>query len=206
MVATRYLNKSVGYCGSQDRTMDLCRSLKCPRKTSDRIWYRLKTAPGAEKALCQKLLLRNVPCYYPKVRVKSKSEFGSELMFPGYVFAALTENDTKDVSREFLVEDTVKYLSDTHTDLIDSELNFMVFAERLNCFYPFRQVETCPTCPAGVNGIDYVEICDKDSGYILAIPQKRNSNQNVYFRFDSIPANIEFTLPQPFFVEILNLK
>ena len=192
---------------STNRTIDFCRKLHHPRKSPDRTWCRLKTVPGTEKTLYQKLHQKSIPCYYPLIRMKSETEFNSDSsMFPGNVFAALTENDAKALSSEFLVDEIVKGQSSTSDNLIDSELNYMVFAERLNCFYPFKKVKTCPACPKGINGIDFVEICDKDSGYILAIPQKNNSMENVYFRFASVSANIEFALPQPFFVEMLNLK
>ena len=127
-------------------------------------------------------------------------------MFPGNVFAALTKNDKKALSEEFFIEEMTRDPQQKQNDLIDWELHFMVFAERLNCFYPFRKVDTCPPCPNGINGIDFVEIRGQEFGYILAIPKKKNAIENVFFRFDSISANIGFTLPQPFFVEILNLK
>ena len=192
---------------STNKTIDYCRKLQTPQKTPDRTWYRLKTIPGIENSLCQKLRQNSIPCYYPQVRVKSETEFSSNSsMFPGNVFAALTENDAKTLSAEFLVEEIVKGQSSAQEGFIDSELNYMVFAERLNCFYPFKKVKSCPACPKGINGIDYIEISDKDSGYILAIPQKRKTMEKVYFRFDSVSANIEFALPQTFFVEMLNLK
>ena len=196
----------VSLSSDTNKTMDFCRKLHHPGKSPDRTWCRLKTVPGTEKTLCQKLHQKSIPCYYPLVRMKSETEFDSNSsMFPGNVFAALTENDAKALSSEFLVDGIVKGQSSTAEDLIDSELHYMVFAERLNCFYPFKQVKACPACPKGINGIDFVEICDKDSGYILAIPQKNNSMENVYFRFASVSANIEFALPQSFFVKMLNL-
>ena len=127
-------------------------------------------------------------------------------MFPGNVFAALTKNDEKVLSGEFIVEEITNDPRKKQNDLIEWELNFMVFAERLNCFYPFRKVDTCHPFPNGINGIDFVEIRGQEFGYILAIPGKKNAVENIFFHFDSISANIGFTLPQPFFVEMLNLR
>ncbi len=187
--------------------MELCKSLQCPKKTTDRIWHRLKTVSGAEETLCNKLQLLHIPCYYPRTRIRSKTEFdSSSSMFPGNVFAALTKNDEKVLSGEFIIEEMTNDPRKKQNDLIEWELNFMVFAERLNCFYPFRKVDTCPPCPNGINGIDFVEIQGQEFGYILAIPEKKNAVENVFFHFDSISANIGFTLPQPFFVEMLNLR
>ena len=82
----------------------------------------------------------------------------------------------------------------------------MVFAERLNCFYPFQEVCSCPPSPKGVPGLDFCELRGQNGGYILLIPEKKGPMGNAFFRFDSIPASIEFTLPQSFFVQILNIR
>jgi hypothetical protein len=187
--------------------MELCKSLQCPQKTTDRIWHRLKTVSGAEETLCNKLQLRHIPCYYPRTRIRSKTEFdSSSSMFPGNVFAALTEQDLGDLSNEFFIEGIEENQPKKRADLIDWDIVFMVFAERLNCFYPFRKVDTCPPCPIGINGIDFVEIRGQEFGYILVIPEKKNAIENVFFRFDSISANIGFTLPQSLWGQVLSIK
>ena len=207
MIATQYINNPTGYCGSQDRTMELCRSLQSPKKTPDRTWHKLKTAPGIERTVCNKLQERRIPCYSPSVRVKSNTLFEPKnAMFPGNVFAALTKNDLRDLSNEFFVEEIEKNQPKTRADLIDWDITFMVFAERLNCFYPFQEVPSCLPSPQGVPGHDFYEMRGQSGGYILLIPEKKGSMEKVFFRFDSIPANIEFTLPQSFFVQILNVR
>ena len=207
MIATQYINNPTGYCGSQDRTMELCRSLQSPKKTPDRTWHKLKTAPGIERTVCNKLQERRIPCYSPSVRVKSNTLFEPKnAMFPGNVFAALTEQDLRDLSNDFFIEEIEKNQPETRANLIDWDITFMVFAERLNCFYPFQKVPSCPPCPKGTPGLDFCELRGQNGGYILLIPEKKNSMENAFFRFDSIPANIEFTLPQSFFVKIMNIK
>lgn len=57
--------------------MELCKSLHCPAKPTDRIWHRLKTVSGAEETLCNKLQLHHIPCYYPRTRIRSKTEIDS---------------------------------------------------------------------------------------------------------------------------------
>lgn len=89
--------------------MELCRSLQCPQKTPDRTWHKLRTAPGIERTVCNKLQERRIPCYCPSVRVSSNTLFERKSsMFPGNVFAALTKKDLQDLSNEFLVEDIEK--------------------------------------------------------------------------------------------------
>ena len=207
MVAPRNKTNWQPFGGSQARAMELCKSLHCPSKSSDRIWHRLKTVPNTEKIVCNKLQERKIPCYSPSVRVKSNdvSEQKS-VMFPGNVFAALTEQDLRDLSNDFFIEEIEKNQPETRADLIDWDITFMVFAERLNCFYPFQKVPSCPPCPKGTPGLDFCELRGQNGGYILLIPEKKNSMENAFFRFDSIPANIEFTLPQSFFVKIMNIK
>ena len=207
MIATQYTKNPIGYCGTHGRTMELCRTLHVPQKTSDRTWHKLKTSSGIERTVCSKLQERRIPCYCPSVRVNSNTLFEhNSSMFPGNVFAALTKNDLRDLSNEFLIEEIEKNQPETQADLIDWDITFMVFAERLNCFYPFQEVSSCPPCPKGVPGLDFCELRGQNGGYILLIPEKKGSMENAFFRFDSIPANIEFTLPQSFFVKIMNIK
>ena len=187
--------------------MELCKTLQSPQKTPDRTWHRLKTVSGTERTVCKKLQERRIPCYSPSVRVKSNTLFEQKnAMFPGNVFAALTKKDLRDLSNEFFIEEIEKNQPKTRADLIDWDITFMVFAERLNCFYPFQEVSSCPPCPKGVPGLDFCELRGQNGGYILLIPEKENSTEKAFFRFDSIPANIEFTLPQSFFAQILNIK
>lgn len=127
-------------------------------------------------------------------------------MFPGNVFAALTKKDLRELSNEFLVEGIEKNQPKTHADLIDWDIYFMVFAERLNCFYPFQEVSSCLPPPQGIPGHDYYELRGQGGGYVLLIPEKKRSMEKVYFRFDSIPANIEFTLPQALWSQILSIR
>ena len=187
--------------------MELCRSLQCPQKTPDRTWHKLRTAPGIEKTVCNKLQERRIPCYSPNVRVNSNTLFEHKsAMFPGNVFAALTKKDLRELSNEFLIEEIEKNQSKTRADLIDWDIYFMVFAERLNCFYPFQKVCSCPPCPKGVPGLDFCELRGQNGGYILLIPEKKGPMGNAFFRFDSIPANIEFTLPQSFLSKVMNIE
>ena len=127
-------------------------------------------------------------------------------MFPGNVFAALTKQDLQDLSNNFFIEKIEKNQPKTRADLIDWDITFMVFAERLNCFYPFQEVSACPPCPQGVPGLDFCELQGQNGGYILLIPEKESSTEKAFFRFDSIPACIEFHLPQAFFVQIMQLS
>ena len=187
--------------------MELCRSLRCPEKTPDRIWHRLKTVSGTEKTVCGKLQGRKIPCYYPSVRVKSNTLLKREsAMFPGNIFAALTKQDLRDLSNEFLIEEIEKNLSKTQEDLIDWDIFFMVFAERVNCFYPFQEVPSCLPPPQGIPGQDFYELRGQSGGYVLLIPEKKHSMEKVTFRFDSIPANIEFTLPQSFLSRVMSIE
>ena len=176
-------------------------------KTSDRTCHKLKTSSGIERTVCNKLQERGIPCYCPSVRVNSNTIFERKSsMFPGNVFAAFTKRDLQDLPTEFLIEGIEKNQPKTRADLIDWDITFMVFAERLNCFYPFQEVSSCPPCPQGVPGLDFCELRGQNGGYILLIPEKKGSMEKAFFRFDSIPANIEFTLPQSFFVQIMNIK
>ena len=127
-------------------------------------------------------------------------------MFPGNVFAALTKKDLRELSNEFLIEEIEKNQSKTRADLIDWDIYFMVFAERLNCFYPFQEVSSCLPPPQGIPGHDYYELRGQGGGYVLLIPEKKRSMEKVYFRSDSIPANIEFTLPQSFLSKVMNIE
>ena len=127
-------------------------------------------------------------------------------MFPGNVFAALTKQDLQDLSNDFFIEKIEKNQPKTRAELIDWDITFMVFAERLNCFYPFQEVSACPPCPQGVPGLDFCELHGQNGGYILLIPEKESSTEKAFFRFDSIPACIEFHLPQAFFVQIMHLS
>ena len=98
--------------------MELCRSLQCPQKTPDRTWHKLRTAPGIERTVCNKLQERRIPCYCPSIRVSSNTLFERKSsMFPGNVFAALTKKDLQDLSNEFLVEDIEKNQPETRADL-----------------------------------------------------------------------------------------
>ena len=187
--------------------MELCRSLQSPKKTPDRTWHKLKTAPGIERTVCNKLQERRIPCYSPSVRVKSNTLFEPKnAMFPGNVFAALTKKDLGELSNEFLIEEIEKNQSKTRADLIDWDIYFMVFAERLNCFYPFQEVSSSLPSPRGVPGHDFYEMHGQGGGYVLLIPEKDHSMVNVFFRFDSISANIEFTLPQSLWSQILSIR
>ena len=192
---------------TQDQAIELCRNLQCPEKTPDRAWHRLKTVFGTEKTVCGKLQERNIPCYYPSVRVKSNAIFEQKTtMFPGNVFAALTKKDLRELSNEFLIEEIEKNQPKTRADLIDWDIYFMVFAERLNCFYPFQEVSSCLPPPQGIPGHDFYELRGQGGGYVLLIPEKKHSTEKVYFRFDSIPANTEFTLPQSFLSKVMNIE
>ena len=144
---------------TQDRAIELCRSLQCPQKTPDRTWHRLKTVSGTEKNVCGKLQERRIPCYSPSVRVKSNTVLEQKsAMFPGNVFAALTKKDVRELSNEFLIDEIEKNQPKTKADLIDWDIYFMVFAERLNCFYPFQEVSSCLPPPHGIPGHDYYEL------------------------------------------------
>jgi hypothetical protein len=192
---------------TQDRAIELCRSLQCPEKTPDRAWHRLKTVSGTEKTVCGKLQERKIPCYYPSVRVKSNTLFEHKTaMFPGNVFAALTKKDLRDLSNEFFIEGIEENQPKTRADLIDWDIVFMVFAERLNCFYPFQEVSSGFPSPRGIPGHDFYEMRGQGGEYILLIPEKNGSIVNAFFRFDSIPANIEFTLPQALWSQILSIR
>ena len=139
MVAHRDKNTTSFSSKTQDHAMKLCRSLQCPEKTPDRTWHKLKTASGVERTVCNKLQDRGIPCYCPSVRVKSNDVLKQKsVMFPGNVFVALTEQDLGELSNEFLVEEIEKNQPKTRADLIDWVIVFMVFAELLNCFYPFQ--------------------------------------------------------------------
>ena len=127
-------------------------------------------------------------------------------MFPGNVFVALTEQDLGELSNEILVEEIEKNQPKTRADLIDWDIVFMVFAERLNCFYPFQEVSSVFPSPRGIPGHDFYEMRGQGGGYILLIPEKKGSMVNAFFRFDSIPANIEFTLPQALWSQILSIR
>lgn len=207
MVAPRNRTSPSFLSQTQDKAIELCRSLQCPEKTPDRTWHRLKTVSGTEKTVCGKLQERNIPCYYPSVRVKSTSLFEQKnAMFPGNVFAALTKKDLRELSNEFLIEEIEKNQPKTRADLIDWDIYFMVFAERLNCFYPFQEVSSCLPPPQGIPGRDFYELRGQGGGYVLLIPEEKHSMEKVYFRFDSIPANIEFTLPQSFLSMVMNIE
>lgn len=187
--------------------MELCKSLHCPSKSSDRTWHRLKTVSGTEKVVCNKLQERRIPCYTPSVRVRSNDVLEQQsAMFPGNVFAALTKKDLGELSNEFLIEEIEKDQPETRANLIDWDIVFMVFAERLNCFYPFQEVSSSLPSPRGIPGHDFYEMHGQGGGYILLIPEKNGSMVNVFFRFDSIPANIEFTLPQSLWSQILSIR
>lgn len=127
-------------------------------------------------------------------------------MFPGNVFAALTKQDLWNLSNDLFIEEIEPNQPKTRADLIDWDINFMVFAERLNCFYPFREVSSCPPCPNGIPGLDFSELRGQSGGYILLIPEQGSSMEKAFFRFDSISACIEFYLPQTFFVQIMQLS
>lgn len=192
---------------TQDQAMELCRSLQCPEKTPDRTWHRLKTVSGIEKALCNKLQECKIPCYCPSVRVKSNDVLEQKsVMFPGTVFAALTNKDLRDLSNEYLITEIEKNQPKTRADLIDWDIVFMVIAERLNCFYPFQEVSSGLPSPQGDPGHDFYELRGQGGGYILLIPEKKGSKENVFFRFDSIPVNIEFLLPQSFLSQIMSIR
>ena len=144
-----------------------------PEKTPDRAWHRLKTVSGTEKTVCGKLQEHNIPCYYPSVRVKSNTLFEQKsAKFPGNVFAALTKKDLRELSHECLIEEIEKNQSKTQADLIDWDIFFMVFAERLNCFYPFQDVSSCLPPPQGIPGRDFYELRVQGGGYVLLIPGK----------------------------------
>lgn len=207
MVAPRNKTNWQPFGGSQARAMELCRSLQCPEKTPDRTWHRLKTVSGTEKVVCNKLQERRIPCYTPSVRVRSNDVLEQKsVMFPGNVFAALTKKDLGELSNEFLIEEIEKNQPKTRADLIDWDIVFMVFAERLNCFYPFQDVSSGFPSPQGIPGHDFYEMRGQGGGYILLIPEKNGSMVNVFFRFDSIPASIEFTLPQSFLSKVMNIE
>ena len=142
MVAPRNKTNSSFPSQTQDQAIELCRSLQCPEKTPDRAWHRLKTVPGTERTVGNKLQERHIPCYSPSVRVKSNTTLEQKTaMFPGNVFAALTKQDLQDLSNDLFIEEIEKNQPKTRADLIDWDIYFMVFAERLNCFYPFQE---CP--------------------------------------------------------------
>ena len=207
MVSTRNKTTPSFLSQTQDQAIELCRSLQCPKKTPDRAWHRLKTVSGTEKTVCGKLQERNIPCYYPSVRVKSNTLFEHKTaMCPGNVFAALTKKDLRELSNEFYIEEIEKNQSKTRADLIDWDIYFMVFAERLNCFYPFQEVPSGLPPPHGIPGRDFYELRGQGGGYVLLIPEEKHSMEKVYFRFDSIPANIEFTLPQSFLSKVMNIE
>ena len=176
-------------------------------KTSDRTCHnKLKTSSGIERTVCNKLQERGIPCYCPRVRVNSNTIFERKSsMFPGNVFAAFTKKDLQDLSTEFLIEGIEKNQPKTRADLIDWDIYFMVFAERLNCFYPFQEVFSYLPPPQGIPGRDFYELRGQGGGYVLLIPEEKHSMEKVYFRFDSIPANIEFTLPQSFLSKVMNI-
>ena len=99
MVARRDRTNTPVFGKSQVQAMELCKSLHCPLKSSDRIWHKLRTVSGAERTVCNKLQERGIPCYSPSVRVKLNTVLGQKsVMFPGNVFAALTEQDLRDLS------------------------------------------------------------------------------------------------------------
>ena len=207
MVAPRNKTNWQPFGGSQARAMELCKSLHCPSKSSDRTWHRLKTVSGTEKVVCNKLQERRIPCYTPSVRVRSNDVLKQQsVMFPGNVFAALTKKDLGELSNEFLIEEIEKDQPETRANLIDWDIVFMVFAERLNCFYPFQEVSSSLPSPRGIPGHDFYEMHGQGGGYILLIPEKKGSIVNAFFRFDSIPANIEFSLPQALWSQILSIR
>ena len=161
---------------------------------------------GTERTVCNKLQERKIQCYSPSVRIKSNTVLEQKnVMFPGNVFAALAEQDLRDLSNDFFIEEIEKNQPETRADLIDWDIAFMVFAERLNCFYPFQEVSSCLPPPQGIPGRDFYELRGQGGGYVLLIPEEKHSMEKVYFRFDSIPANIEFTLPQSFLSKVMNI-
>lgn len=49
----------------------------------------------------------------------------------------------------------------------------MVFAERLNCFYPFQEVSSTLPSPREIPGHDFYEMHAQGGGYNLLIPGKK---------------------------------
>ena len=92
--------------------------------------------------------------------------------------------------QRFFIEEIEKNQPETRADLIDWDISFMVFAEHLNCFYPFQKVPSCPPCPKGTPGLDFCELRGQNGGYILLIPEKKNSMENAFSHFYSIPATL----------------
>ena len=60
--------------------------------------------------------------------------------------------------------------------------------------------------PQGIPGRDFYELRGQGGGYVLLIPEKESSKEKAFFRFDSIPANIEFTLPQSFLSMVMIIE
>lgn len=172
-----------------------------------RIWQTLSVPAGCEESAGRRLQERRIPSYFPRIRCSEQRWGGTDIrvFFPGLIFAAMTEDDRNGLAGSIFIEEMEKNRSGRRPASVQADIQFMAFAEKLNCFCPFRSTETVPPPPSrGIPGCDYAELRGEDGdGYILLLPG-RNTDQ-VFFRFDSVNRKIAFEIPKNLFMTILNL-
>ena len=184
-----------------------CKKILCP-EYSGRVWHVLSVPVNCEGNVGRQLRGQQIPCYYPRIRTGEQSWLSerSKAFFPGVLFAALNEEDKQKLSRIHFIEKIKENRSSRQAATVDADIEFMVLAERLNCFYSFKAVREIPLPPAGgIPGRDFIEFRNENKcGYILLLP--KNDIDQVFFGFDSIKRKICFELQKNLFLQILNLK
>ena len=184
-----------------------CKKIFCPGY-SGRVWHVLSVLANYEDTVGRRLRNQQVPFYYPRIRTREQ-QWGlekSKAFFPGVLFAALDEVDKQNLSGNFFIESIKENRTSRQAAMVDADIKFMILAERLNCFYPFKTVRNIPLPPVGgIPGRDFIELrSENKQGYILLLP-KDNMDQ-VFFRFDSIKRKIGFEIQKNLFLQILHLK
>lgn len=184
-----------------------CKKIFCPGY-SGRVWHVLSVLANYEDTVGRRLRNQQVPFYYPRIRTREQ-QWGlekSKAFFPGVLFAALDEVDKQNLSGNFFIESIKENRTSRQAAMVDADIKFMILAERLNCFYPFKTVRNIPLPPVGgIPGRDFIELrSENKQGYILLLP-KDNMDQ-VFFRFDSIKRKIGFEIQKNLFLRILHLK
>lgn len=182
-----------------------CDRIQCPPEHPGRIWRILSVPAGCEETVGRGLLARRIPSYFPRIRCREQRLGVTDVrvFFPGLVFAALTDDDRGELAGSIFIEAADGNLSSRRSAAIRDDLQFMVLAEKLNCFCPFKYTENVPPPPAGgIPGCDFAELRgEHGGGYVLLIPGV--DADQVFFRFGSIRRKIAFETHKNLFMRIL---
>ena len=185
-----------------------CKRILNPLEYAGRVWHILFVLAGYEADVGRRLQEQQIPFYFPRIRCQEQ-QWGnrkSQAFFPGLLFAALTEGDKRKLAHSIFIDGMKENRTDRQIAMVHADIQFMVIAERLNCFYPFENTKIIPPPPAcGIPGYDFVELRgEHGQGYILLLPG--DNVDQVFFRFDSIKRKIVFEIQKNLFIPILNLK